>query len=224
MKCHICGQPATGQCQTCSKFYCADHGDRVCQPCQERRHTPSTAGGADPSGEIAIGQDRSPQSSRVSYPDIKGQPLQRVIGVGQTARHGETEGTLVELEFLEFYEDGFVPEDGFVANFTLKDWGSGSTHQAGLPVLGIIRIPTFYVKAADDQGNVYESWRASRRGTRGQWRQVHHFAPALASSARLLHVSIDEIQWMAAHEPGVRSAGVRSVIEPGPWEFDVPLE
>lgn len=224
MNCYICTKPATGQCQTCSKSYCSGHGDRVCQPCQERRHTTSTAGEADPSGDIAIGQDRSPQSPRVSYPNIKGQPLQRVIGVSQTARHGETEVTLVELEFLEFYEDGFVPEDGFVANFTLKSgWGSGSRSQAALPLPGIIRIPTFYVKAVDNLGNVYESWRASRRGSRGQWRQVHHFAPALASSARLLHVSIDEIQWMA-RGPGVRSVGVRPVIEPGPWEFDVPLE
>ena len=101
MNCHICSQPATGQCQVCSKFYCADHGDRVCQPCQKRRHSTSTAGGAGPPGDIAIGQDRLPQSSRVSYPDIKGQPLQRVIGVGQNARNGDTEVTLVDLEFLE---------------------------------------------------------------------------------------------------------------------------
>ena len=43
------------------------------------------------------------------------------------------------------------------------------------------------------------------------------FAPALASSARLLHVSIDEIQWKAHRR------SVHSVIEPGPWEFDIPL-
>ena len=218
MNCYICTQPATGQCQTCWKFYCADHGDRICQPCQERRHTTSTAEGADPPGDVPICQDRSPRSSRFGYPDIKGQPLQRVIGVGQTARHGETEVTLVDLEFLEFYEDGLFAEDGFVANFTLKSWGSGSNLYAALPVPGIIRLPTFYPKAADDQGNAYESWRASRGGGRGQWRQSQYFAPALASSAHLLHVSIDEIQWMA-HGPGLRS-----VIEPGPWEFDVLLE
>ena len=101
MNCHICTQPATGKCQTCSKFYCADHGDGVCQHCQERSHSTSTAGGVDPSGAIVIGQERSPQPSRVSYPDIKGQPLQRVIGVGQNARNSDTEVTLVDLEFLE---------------------------------------------------------------------------------------------------------------------------
>ena len=223
MNCHICADPAMGQCQTCSKFYCADHVDRVCQPCQKRSHTISTAGGADPSGDIAIGQDRSPQSSRVSYPDIKGQPLQRVIGVGQTARHGETEVTLVDLEFLEFYEDGFVPEDGFVANFTLKDLGSGSTSQAAFPLPGVILDPTFYVKAADDQGNIYESWRTRSGGSRSSWRQTRHFAPALPSSARLLHVSIDEILWMP-NGPGVRAGIEHAGIEPGPWEFDIPLE
>jgi hypothetical protein len=33
MICHLCGQQAVGQCQTCLKFYCAGHGDRVCVSC-----------------------------------------------------------------------------------------------------------------------------------------------------------------------------------------------
>jgi hypothetical protein len=33
MVCHECGQPAVGQCQWCSKFYCSAHGDKVCVTC-----------------------------------------------------------------------------------------------------------------------------------------------------------------------------------------------
>jgi hypothetical protein len=223
MNCHICTQPAKGQCQACGKFYCADRGDTVCQLCQEGRNSTSTAGCADSTGEVVIGQHNLPRSSRTRYPDIKSQPLQRVIAVAQTVEHGETEVTLVDLECLEFYEDGFFAEDGFVANFRLKGSGPGAPVQAALPVRGIIRIPIFYAKATDNQGNVYESWPASRGGIRDRWRQVHHFAPALATSARVLQLSIEEIQWMA-RAPGVRLPGVRPVIESGPWEFDVSLE
>lgn len=29
MNCHICGKPAVGQCQRCSRFYCKDHERHV---------------------------------------------------------------------------------------------------------------------------------------------------------------------------------------------------
>jgi hypothetical protein len=33
MICYICGQPAVGQCQSCRRFYCKEHGDLRCQNC-----------------------------------------------------------------------------------------------------------------------------------------------------------------------------------------------
>lgn len=33
MVCHVCGQPAVGQCKTCAKFYCNAHGDVICERC-----------------------------------------------------------------------------------------------------------------------------------------------------------------------------------------------
>jgi hypothetical protein len=31
--CHVCEAPASGQCKTCGKFYCPEHGDVVCVRC-----------------------------------------------------------------------------------------------------------------------------------------------------------------------------------------------
>jgi hypothetical protein len=36
MHCHICQQGAVGMCRTCFKFYCARHGDSLCQNCREK--------------------------------------------------------------------------------------------------------------------------------------------------------------------------------------------
>jgi hypothetical protein len=33
MICHVCGQPAVGQCVSCLRFYCPLHGDRTCSAC-----------------------------------------------------------------------------------------------------------------------------------------------------------------------------------------------
>jgi hypothetical protein len=31
--CHVCERQASGQCKTCGRFYCPDHGDVVCVHC-----------------------------------------------------------------------------------------------------------------------------------------------------------------------------------------------
>ena len=53
MICHVCGREASGQCKTCGKFYCPDHGDVVCAHCatvsrvaQEQREDKAKAGPA----------------------------------------------------------------------------------------------------------------------------------------------------------------------------------
>ena len=33
MICHVCKQQAVGQCKSCGKFYCEQHGDVYCTPC-----------------------------------------------------------------------------------------------------------------------------------------------------------------------------------------------
>ena len=34
MICHVCKQQAVGQCKSCGKFYCGQHGDVYCTPCR----------------------------------------------------------------------------------------------------------------------------------------------------------------------------------------------
>ncbi|MCC6418570.1 MAG: hypothetical protein IT429_10070 [Gemmataceae bacterium] len=36
MLCHICREPAIGQCQNCNLFYCAEHGRVYCVSCDDR--------------------------------------------------------------------------------------------------------------------------------------------------------------------------------------------
>ena len=205
MNCRICAESATGQCQACWKFYCADHGDVVCQPCQAQRDATGPAAGPV-SGGIVIGR---PSSTGSSPSNIEAQSLQRVIGAGQAVRHGQTEVTLVSLELYE---------QGFVVIFNLRDWGRGSTRDASLSDSDLFRAAMFDATAVDDQGNVYGGFPGSGGGNSGQWRQVQHFTPEVATARGHLHVSIKEIQWIA------QGASARSTTEPGPWEFDISLE
>ncbi len=215
MNCHVCAESATGQCQVCWKFYCAEHGDRVCQTCQEKRLAAGGPAGWDTMGAIVVGEHRPPRSPGVRRPpsqDVEGQSLQGVIAVGQKIQlgdTGETEFTLVSLELFE---------SGFVANFRLRGWGPGTNPHADLRQPGFIRSPEFYVEAVDDQGNKYQGLPGNGGGGGAHWRKSHRFTPELATTDGQLHVTIEEIQWSP------HGAGVRTLIETGPWQFDVSLE
>lgn len=49
MICHVCSEQAVGQCKTCSKFYCAAHGDIYCVTCKEAQK--AARRGVSPQGE-----------------------------------------------------------------------------------------------------------------------------------------------------------------------------
>src|SRR5438874_6279274 len=104
MHCHICDEPATGQCQTCWKFYCHAHGDVFCESCG-----PSQA---------SSGSSRGVMMGRISPPDSTDKPLvglrpgfnqanvlRGVLAIGEV-RH--TDRTDFSLLSLESYEDGFT--------------------------------------------------------------------------------------------------------------------
>ncbi|MCH8989815.1 MAG: hypothetical protein IIA92_13550 [Chloroflexi bacterium] len=207
MNCHICANPAAGQCQVCWKFYCADHGDRLCQPCQSQRGTTGAPAGWEPMGAV-MGQPRSPRSSRVDRPpDIEGQPLQRVIGVGQTVCHGDTEVVLVSLELYA---------DGSMVSFRLRKTPPDEPRAS--PV-ATTHHPEFSPEAADDLGNKFQVWPHSGSGGGDRyWRAAMRIHPELPAQAKNLRITITEVRWLA------RGSGVSSVTEPGPWEFDVSLE
>jgi hypothetical protein len=50
MICHVCRQQASGQCKSCGRFYCPDHGDVLCVKC---RSAPDAAQSAGAAGETA---------------------------------------------------------------------------------------------------------------------------------------------------------------------------
>jgi hypothetical protein len=64
MICHVCGEQAIGQCQSCGRFYCKHHGNIRCVACtdgiQESPNrvvsdwdiTPAEAGGEPPVGTL----------------------------------------------------------------------------------------------------------------------------------------------------------------------------
>jgi hypothetical protein len=144
MICYICHQPSVGQCQACWKFYCESHGDVACQPCQQQLDAAHQPGRG--TGRISVRQDVRRQSASPGSappPSPEEQPLQRVIGVTQTAGQGETEVTLVSLELYAA---------GFIANFRLR--GKPPNQPITGPFDGIFR-PNYYPEASDDLGNVY---------------------------------------------------------------------
>ena len=43
MICHVCEKQAVGQCKSCGKFYCGQHGDVYCTPCSTSIKPPGVA-------------------------------------------------------------------------------------------------------------------------------------------------------------------------------------
>ena len=214
MNCHICAEPAIGECQVCWKFYCAQHGDRRCQTCQkERESAGSTGGWASRYG--VVGEPRSPRAPgvrRTPRPDIDKEALQRVIAVAQKIQLGDTGETEVSLVCLELFESGFI------ANFRLRGWGPGSNPQDDPDQPNVNRAPEFYVEAVDDHSNKYQGSPGGGGGGSAHHRNNHRFTPGLTTADGQLHFTIEEILWTS------HRAGVRQMIETGPWKFDVSLE
>ncbi|MEE8443224.1 MAG: hypothetical protein V3S37_05685 [Dehalococcoidia bacterium] len=132
--------------------------------------------------------------------------MQRVIGVAQTTKVGDTEIDLVSLE---------VYPSGFITNLRIR--GAVEDEESSGPP-NFPRHPDFSPQAMDDLGNVYEGMRrGGGGGSRGHWRSAHHFSPAPLAAATALRLTVAEIRWMA-HGPGQQSS-----IEQGPWEFQVAL-
>ena len=160
--------------------------------------------------QIVVGHHRPPPGDRTQ--DIERQPLQRVIAVGQKAQRGESDEKEVALVQLEFFEGGFI------ANFRLRGWDPCVNPHTDLPQPGFVRPPIYYADSVDDQGNKHQAFPGNGGGGGGHWRKSHRSTPEWASTGGQLHVTIEDIQWMS------HGAGVQTLIEPCPWQFDVPLE
>ncbi len=97
MLCHICGEPAVGQCQNCNLYYCPRHGRVFCTVCK---------GGEQVAAGPPPWTEKAPEAERVSTaplaPDGEkgvrlrcfhcGQPTDRVCGVCGSAFCGAHRG------------------------------------------------------------------------------------------------------------------------------------
>ena len=162
-----------------------------------------------------VGEPRPPRAPgvrRTPRPDIDKEALQRVIAVAQKVQLGDTGETEVTLVSLELFESGFI------ANFRLRGWGTGSTPQDDPEQANINRGADYCVEEVDDNSNTDQGRSGGGGGGNAHHRNNYRFTPGLTTADGLLHITIEEILWTS------HRAGVRQMIETGPWKFDISLE
>ncbi len=208
MKCHICGEPSVGQCQSCWKFYCAEHGDVFCQECadvQAAAQEPSLTGNTDePDNQES---DEGPVRLEV-IPGVQigdEEELRRVIPVVQSQTR---RGSRVTVVSIEVYDIGFA---------VIHEWrrvkGSLKPHESD----HWMSLPVVSWSATDDKGREYRMGSSRSSGDAHFLRQRNDFGPSLPPDAKLLMLSVEEMFWSA------RRPSQRPRVERGPWRFEVPL-
>ena len=216
MHCHICNEPAIGQCQSCWKFYCASHGDMTCEKCAQR-----------PAGDGAVFSWTRPvrqgagfgvttlQAPQGGEPRVRpelppgffrGEVLRGVLAVAEMRHTGAADLTLVSLESYE---------DGFSVFWRLR---STTPHPEPASPFAVAHPRLVFAPVHDDSGAKYEGGIGGGGGGSAElWRGEARFTPAIADAAQRLDVRIEEIQW------GSSAANVRSRAEVGPWTFEISL-
>ncbi len=203
MNCHICLQPAIGQCQRCWKFYCADHGDRLCTMCtREAAVTGSILPGFRRPSPFGIKDVEELRDRIARGPIARHEQLVRVIAVGQTQM---SNGSEVSVLSLDLYDDGVR------MNYRIRD----TIEQTERLALGFLQ---FDWKAVDDVGTNYISRPLDGGGSDKELRGAHSFSPALPQAATRLELSLAAI-------PRRDPTGARAdpILQPGPWRFEIPL-
>ena len=211
MKCHVCGEPAVGQCQTCWKFYCDGHGNVFCQDCADLQ---AAARGPTQWMNVTAQTDEPDEDEKgepllspmlVVMPELSNEELRRVVPVVQSQTRGDCRITIISIEV---YDSGFAMES------ELRYVGRSSGLQ------GFARLmahPEVSWSATDGKGRKYLGRPSAGHGDFGFWRGRTVFGPGLPPDANLLILSVEEVLW-AAHNPGQRSR-----VQTGPWRFEVPL-
>jgi len=201
MNCYICGGSAVGQCQSCWKFYCADHGDRLCTNCGEvrsdfTRTTPRVATADEP-------EDANGRPTWVTLrPVATHEKLVGVVAVGQTQ---ESDGTEITILSLEMYTDGMR------MNYRVRD----RVEQTQVLTLALEMMDW---AAADDLGTTYAAWSREGGGSNQEIRAVHAFAPVPPDGATRLELVLSKV---TRRDP--MGAMGRPIIQSGPWRFQIPL-
>jgi len=211
MICYICGQPAVGQCQSCWRFYCKEHGDLRCQNCARPAAAEPRFGVSPPSFQVfrvergAERRREGRRTMRVPWRPPRLYTLERVIPVVQSQTCGQTELILVSIECYD---------DGFLVNYIVR--GGPSPPRPKLALAGF-HSPELWWEASDDAGVVYQGMTRAGGGGAGDFRGSASFSPRLNPAASVLHLRVEEVQWLA-HGPGQRSS-----VEAGPWQFEIAL-
>jgi len=209
VKCHICGEPSIGQCRSCWKFYCALHGDVVCERCRDdpaaHQDFPWQA------GRLRVRQvgpvEEEADAQQVDFPDMKrGKVLERVVSVAQTRTQGETELTIISVDLYD---------DGFILNYRLR--APVEPMGLGFGMISLGSTGEILFKVADDRGAKYHGMPGAGSGSGEYWRGDFTFTPRVNPQARELTIRVEEFEWM------VRDPRQKSQLQLGPWEFRVPL-
>jgi hypothetical protein len=193
MTCHICPEPAIGQCPTCWKFYCASHGDILCQSCQPEPEQPT--------------QDAPGLSGAAQMPgSMRATTLERVVPIAETKTCGKTELTLISLELYE---------DGFSLGYLARELEQPPPMSSATWMFPRMLTPLF--SARDDRGSTYSAgFSGAGGGQGGVSRGGVRFTPSVDPTIKKLTLRVEQLAWMA-------HGGGPSRIDEGRWEFEVAL-
>jgi hypothetical protein len=209
MICYVCGEPAVGQCQTCWRFYCKNHGDVRCQNCMGAAAVRQFPPAAD-SFAVFEEEPAVQVGDKMRWPPHLPKPpglrsLERVIPVVTSQTRGRTELTVVSIESYD---------DGFVVNYIVR---GGPSPLRPKPDRAIFHVPHLWWEGSDDASVSYEALPRGSGGNAREFRGSTCFAPRLNPAASVLHLRVQEVQWLA-HFPREKSS-----LETGPWQFDITL-
>jgi hypothetical protein len=205
MNCHICGQPSIGQCQSCWKFYCAEHGDLICAACNDDSEIkePESVLTGRTNSEI----ERHQGVISVVVPTAELRVLRRVVAVGKSQTRASTNLTIASVEL---YDDG----SRLVYSIRRPRFEESRSMLERSLMYG---FPRTSWEVVDDQGREYKVVRSGGGGGGAEWRFEGILEPAISDDATRLVLTCSEIQFEAS------GVGIRSRTQPGPWRFEIPL-
>ena len=206
MNCHICDQAAIGQCQSCWKFYCTGHGDRICSACSNDTDVDSQESLVPDDYGTSPGESRERLLS-VVIPNVELRTLRRVVPIGQSQTRGATKLTLASLELYN---------DGSRLVYSIRR-PRAEEPKSLLERSLMYGFPRTLWEVADDRSRVYTIARDGGGGGGAEWRFEAVIEPAIPDEAKQLTLTCSQVHWEA------HGVGTRSRTQAGPWRFEIPL-
>jgi hypothetical protein len=136
--------------------------------------------------------------------------IQRVIPVMQTKEVGDISVSILSLDLYD---------DSFLARFEMRLPQQPRSRNPFL-MFAVPQIPQIYFDVSDDTGRVYEPSPSGFFGDGGGDEEKRRFEILYSPSpadANVLIVVAQQVMWTSY------TLGVRPVIQPGPWRFEISL-